>query len=303
MKALVIGYGSIGSRHARILAELGCRTSVVSRRIIDFPIAYSNIEEALSAERPYLVVIANETAEHHSTFEQLVSLNFAGIVLVEKPLFDEIRDVRNTPFSSVLVAYNLRFHPVIQRVRQLLGSEIILSVQAYVGHYLPEWRPAVDYRQSYSARVNMGGGALRDISHELDYLLWMLNGWKGVAAIGGHFSQLEIDSDDIFSLMLDTQACQVVSLQMNYLDRVGRRFVLINTAQHTIFFDLVKGEVTVDGETECFAVERDLTYREMHKAILSGDSGDTCTLSEGLEVMRLIAATELASDTRKWVSR
>lgn len=303
MNTLVIGYGSIGARHARILSALGCRTSVVSRRNVDFPISYNDLAAALATESPECVVIANETSLHQNTLSELARLDYQGTVLVEKPLFHQYSEMPANSFKQVFVAYNLRFHPVIQRIRALLKGEQILSAQVYVGQYLPDWRPDTDYRTGYSANAEQGGGVLRDLSHELDYLCWMLGGWRRVSAIGGHFSPLEISSDDIFMLLMVTPLCPAVSVQLNYLDRVGRRTMIINTASHTIEADLGKGTVKVDGGSASFTVERDLTYREMHEAILSGKTDAPCSLNEGLEVMRLIAAAEMAAGKQEWVNR
>lgn len=303
MNALVIGYGSIGARHARLLTELGCRTAVISGREVDFPIVYSDLVAALAMECPEYVVIANFTSLHYDTLSLLGQLGYTGTVLVEKPLFSQFHEFSSPPFRNIFVAYNLRFHPVIQRLKTLLEGEQILSVQAYVGQYLPDWRPSTDYRTSYSASAEQGGGALRDISHELDYLTWMLGGWDQVVALGGHYSPLEISSDDIFSLMLVTPSCPIVSLQMNCLDRVGRRFLIINTAKHTIEADIVKGEILVDRDSESLTAERDYTYRAMHEALLSGNGNTACSLAEGLETLRLIEAAELAAKRREWVKR
>lgn len=303
MKALVIGYGSIGARHARILSELGCHVAVVSRREVDFPLICHDVAEALAAERPDYVVIANETKQHHDTLLSLAELGYTGTVLVEKPLFGNWMELPSLPFRKVFVAYNLRFHPLIQRLKTELEGERILSVQAYVGQYLPDWRPTSDYRLSYSASAEQGGGVLRDLSHELDYLTWMLGNWERVSALGGHLSSLEITSDDIFALMLVTPLCPIVTLQLNYLDRMGRRFILINTARHTIEVDLIKGTITVDRDSESFGTGRDDTYRAMHEAILSGSADALCSLDEGLETLRLIEAVERAAKHGKWVGR
>lgn len=301
--ALIVGYGSIGSRHARLLTELGCRTVVVSKRDVDFPARYSDLEHALATEQPDYVVVANATNQHHATLLTLAQLGYTGTVLVEKPLFSDFEVLGKLPFKQIFVAYNLRFHPIIQRLKNLLEGEEILSVQAYVGQYLPDWRPATDYRESYSANASQGGGALRDLSHELDYLLWMLGGWQKVSALGGHLSPLEISSDDVFALMLTTPACPIAMLQLNYLDKLARRTVLINTANHTIEADLIKGVVTLDRQTETFTVGRDDTYRAMHEAVISGKSDSLCSLTEGSEVMRLIAAAEQSAITEEWVKR
>lgn len=303
MNVIVIGYGSIGARHARLLTELGCHTAVVSGREVGFPLVYSDLADALATERPEYVIIANATNLHHGALSMLAQCGYAGAVLVEKPLFNRCLAPSPFPFRQIFVGYNLRFHPIIQRLKTLLEGERILSVLAYVGQYLPDWRPASDYRTSYSASAEQGGGVLRDLSHELDYLTWILGGWKRVTALGGHFSPLEITSDDVFSLMLVTPACPVVTLQLNYLDRAARRFVLINTAKHTLEADLISGTITIDRDCEPIATGRDDTYRAMHEVILSGHTGALCSLDEGLEILRLIEAAELASKRGEWVER
>jgi predicted dehydrogenase len=302
LNSLVIGYGSIGMRHARLLTELGQHTAVVSSRDVEFPLRFDTLQAALTAHKPDYVVVANATNLHYDTLTTLRREGYGGLVLVEKPLFDHYQDFE-TNADETLVAYNLRFHPVIQRLAQLLRSERILSVHAYAGQYLPDWRPAADYRESYSARVARGGGVLRDLSHELDYLGWMLGGWSRVSALGGRFSSLQITSDDIFTLLWSAPACPIVALQLNYLDRVGRRFIVVNTDQHTIEADLVAGTVQVDGERECFKTERDDSYRAMHQAALMGDRTTLCSLAEGLSTMKLIKAAEQAALRGEWVSR
>ncbi|MDA8094291.1 MAG: Gfo/Idh/MocA family oxidoreductase [Betaproteobacteria bacterium] len=303
MKSLVVGYGSIGTRHARLLTDLGCRTAVVSKREVNFPIRYASLRDAIQSESPEYVVLSNETSGHYETLTELAATGFTGTVLVEKPLFGHFQEFPPYPFQNVFVAYNLRFHPIIQRLRNALEGQTILSVQGYVGQYLPEWRPSTDYRTCYSARAELGGGVLRDLSHELDYLLWILGGWRHVAAVGGHYSPLEINSDDVYSLMLVTPACPVVSLQINYLDRKGRRLLIINTVEHTYTADLVAGTLEVDKTPEVFSVDRDHTYRKMHEALISDDTSVVCSLQEGLETLRLIDAAEESAKRREWVNR
>ncbi len=303
VNALVIGYGSIGARHARLLTEFGCHTAVVSARQLEFPFVYSSLEDALATEQPEYVVVANSTNKHHSTLSELARLGYAETLLVEKPVFANPMPVPPHTFRNVFVAYNLRFHRVIQRLRRLLDGESILSVQAYVGQYLPDWRPAIDYRASYSASAEQGGGALRDLSHELDYLTWMFGGWERVTALGGHYSPLEITSDDVFVLIFVTSSCPVVTLQVNYLDRLTRRFVLVNTARHTFEADLINGTIMIDRDRESLTTERDYTYRAMHRSVLSGETDTLCSLAEGLDTMRLIEAAEHAAQRGEWVVR
>ena len=303
MHVLIIGYGSIGSQHARIAASQGCTVAVLSRHQIDSPKTYRDLGQALNDRTPDYVVIANATNNHYDALCQLALLGYTGIVLIEKPIFGRLEDIPAFPFRAVLVAYNLRFHPIIQRIASLLEGERILSVQAYVGQYLPEWRPSVDYRKSYSASAERGGGALRDLSHELDYLTWMLGGWDKVSALGGHFSQLEIDSDDVYALLLATPKCPVVSIQLNYLDRINRRFFLVNTDHFSIQADLISGTITINDQVEVHVTVREQTYLEMHRAIQQGRTNALCSLGEGLDVLELIDAAEKSVVQHTWIDK
>ena len=302
-KCLIIGYGSIGMRHAFILSKLGYSVHVVSKRDIkDFP-CYKSIKQAFKNKIFDYIIISNETFNHYNTLIQLNEFGYSGKFLIEKPAFSDFCSLPQLEFENVFVAYNLRFHPVIQKIHNFLKGQKIYSMQIYVGQYLPCWRPRTDYTKSYSASKAKGGGVLRDMSHELDYINWLCGGWKRAAAIGGKFSDLQIDSDDIFILLLEMKNCPAACVQMNYLDRNTRREIIINVKDHSIKADLIHNTLEIDEAMERFEVERNLTYTVQHNAIIKGDYNSTCTLEQGMDVLNLIHAAETASKKQEWVSR
>jgi predicted dehydrogenase len=303
LKALVIGYGSIGMRHARILSSLDCEVAVFSSRSVDFPLVFNNLEAALTKHNPSYVVVANATAEHQFTLQQLADLGYAGYVLVEKPIFAIACEMPKHNFAGIWVGYNLRFHPVVEYLKKWLNEEPAISAHAYVGQYLPEWRPGTDYRKSYSADIALGGGVLRDLSHELDYLGMLLGTWNRVAAIGGHFSPLEINSDDHFAILMQSKRCQAIALQVSYLDRVPQRNITINTKDRTIVADFSKGIINDNGNILNFLSDRDSTYLNMHQAILKGSFEELCTVDHAQDVMKLISACEKASTNKTWITK
>lgn len=303
MRSLVVGYGSIGSRHARILEELGCSVAVVSKRKPSVSRLFPNIVEAVREFCPEYVVVADDTAQHAETITLLRESGFQGKLLIEKPLFHKEVDLDFGDTSQSFVAYNLRFHPLIRRLRTFLTEEKILSVHAYVGQYLPLWRPGRDYREIYSADREAGGGVLRDLSHELDLINGLFKGWRRMTALGGHLSRLEIASDDTYGIMIETRECPVVTLQMNYLDRLGRRRIIVNGEERTFELDFVAGRLMVNSDCEEFSLERDYTYREMHLALIEGRGDELCSFADGVEVVRMIAAAEQAVEEKRWVTR
>ena len=298
-RALVIGYGSIGRRHARVLSELGCEVSVVSRRPLDDVSRFADIAEAVKKMRPDYAVVANETSAHVAAVGALADAGFRGKLLIEKPLGGAIRP---HGFSLCAVAYNLRFHPALSQLASALQGKRIAAMQVYCGQYLPDWRPDTDYRQSYSADPARGGGVLRDLSHELDYVLWLGGACRSIAAIGGRFGALEIASDDCWALLLELDRCRCATLQVNYLDRPGRRQIVVNTADHTYVVDFGQAALIRDGEAQKFTIDRDDTYRAQHRAMLAGDTSHLCSLDEGTRVMELIAAAERAAHEHAWVA-
>ena len=304
MKTLLIGYGSIGQRHARLLTELGCQVAVVSRRSIDFAPHHSDLTQALTDIQPDYVVVANRTSEHHQAIESLVKHGFQGHVLVEKPLFDRLSALPRNSFSLATVAYNLRCHPLLIKLKSLLdNSAQLVTANIHVGSYLPDWRPNADYRQSYSAKRDQGGGVLRDLSHELDYALWLFGPWRRLTASGGRLGPLEIDSDDAYTLLMETQRCPLVSIHLNYLDRVPRREILVNTDQHTVRVDLINNTIAIDGVRESVTVARDDTYRAEHQAMMSGNAEGLCTLEEAMETLVTIEAAERVAASHVWIAR
>ncbi|MGH6946941.1 MAG: Gfo/Idh/MocA family protein [Kiloniellales bacterium] len=298
--ALVVGFGSIGARHARLLREAGETVAVVSRRAVDWEPRFADLPGALAEAAPGTVVIANDTASHGATLSALAEAGFRGRVLVEKPLLAEPAALPRHRFERLAVGYQLRFHPGVQRLRQALAGERIVSACLYVGQHLAGWRPGRDYRTTESAARERGGGALRDLSHELDLAAWLFGSWRRVAAIGGKLSALEIDSDDAWAVLIECESCPAVTLQMNYLNRPGRRFMVVETRDRSFELDLIAGTLLTDGREERFAVERDGPLRALHAALLGGKGEPACTAEEGLAVVALIAAIERSAAEGSW---
>nr|WP_218626019.1 Gfo/Idh/MocA family oxidoreductase [Bradyrhizobium sp. dw_78] len=295
---VVIGLGSIGQRHARVLQELGCRVATVSRRGVgDYP----TIASAIAASRPEYAVIATETACHADSLRELADAGFRGSVLVEKPIFAHAGPVADYPFASLSIGYNLRFHPVMTALAERVRGRRAITVSAYVGQDIRDWRPGRDHRTTASSTEEAGGGVLRDLSHELDYLIWLFGPWRRVAALGGASGARQIAVDDHVSLLLEMSHSQAVQVHMDYLDRPGIRTIRVNLEDETIEADIAGGRLTINGEPRDYPSERDRSYKEMHLAAIKGLE-PTCSLLEGLAVVDLIDASERALRAQAWIS-
>ena len=302
VKVAVVGAGSIGQRHQRLLQELGHEVVVVSKS--SKSAKYKSLTDALAQENFEYVVLASPTSQHFADLRVLIEKNFVGSVLVEKPIFDRSEKLKPNRFKFLAVGYNLRFHPAIiwlQETLPQLGA--VSSVNFYVGQYLPTWRPDSDYRTSSSAKTDSGGGVLRDLSHELDLVQYIFGDWKKITAIGGKFSDLEIETDDTFSILLQTDRCSAVSVQMNYSDRLRQRLITVNGNNGTIQIDLVSNSATFNNSQKSFDVHPDSTYISQHNAVIHNQDLSICSLAEALKVVATIEAVEKSAKKSKWITK
>lgn len=300
-RSLVIGYGSIGRRHHRLLRELGAAPGLVSRRPQDLPDCFDEIGAALTVLRPGLVVVASETGRHAADLAALAAAGYDGPLLVEKPLLARSDERLPAGLGAVTVGYHLRCHPLVEALRAALAGRRPIAARLWVGQHLADWRPERGLTGSYSAHGAQGGGALRDLSHELDLLLWLCGPWERVAAAGGNGGALGIAADDHWQLLLTLRSGAVASLSLDMLSRPPRRGLVLETAEGTLALDLLAGRLTIDGEERGQAVERDACYREQLRRLLAGETAALCDAAAGLAVVALIDAAERAAAEGRWI--
>ncbi|QQR59922.1 MAG: Gfo/Idh/MocA family oxidoreductase [Candidatus Melainabacteria bacterium] len=294
MKCLVIGYGSIGARHAEILKAMGHQVQVYSERNVSFPSVVQTVEEGLS-DAEY-VVIATETHRHLEGLRMLQFSGYKGIVLVEKPLFSTLEDSDVKFDFKLYVGYNLRFHPAVMKLKSLIAVEQVLSVHCYVGQHLASWRQDRETNSVYSSWKDRGGGVLLDLSHEIDLLQYLFGKTMSVKAMGGRVSDLTVDSADVFGVLLKSEKCSVTTLQLNYLDNLSQRQLIVNTKNNTYLLDLVKNSLISRETVEQFDTTRNTTYIEQHRRILHGVGEDVCTYHEGINVLRTVEEVEKSAN-------
>jgi predicted dehydrogenase len=214
-RILIVGLGSIGKRHLKIARDFLPTADIrILRHKPNNEIpehsngCFFNIEDAI-AFSPTMAVIASPAPFHIVTAQKLAE---AGVHLfIEKPLSTsqdgvvQLIKACQKQRTVILTGYNLRFLPSLQRFRNFLNQGVIgkvLSVRCQIGQYLPSWRPESDYRFSVTANQKLGGGALLELSHEIDYIRWIFGEVEWVASILSRQSNLEIDVEDVAHLIL-----------------------------------------------------------------------------------------------------
>lgn len=290
---LVIGYGSIGKRHSAILSAMEEITNLAVLSSQD-DISYKTLSslEDIAQLNPDYIVIASPTNQHHTQLKFLEENLKGRKILVEKPLFDFMSDlevIRN----EVYVGYNLRFHPMMSKIKKLCKNRRLWNIQVFCGSYLPDWRLERNYQETSSANKKLGGGVLLDLSHELDYIQWVAGKIELKYVVNKKVSDLEIDSDDLLILYGRTENGADVQISLNYFTRKPTRNIIIDGDGLSVQGDFITNTLSVVQGDEVSdlslpGLERNDTYRLQHEAVLKGDETKICNYKQGLETMRLI---------------
>lgn len=322
-RILIVGFGSIGKRHFEIARQLlpdvkfGTLRSGTGKVEANEGISFSSfdLQEALNF-KPDIVVLANP-ASHHIK----LAIEFAkhGIHLfIEKPisdsslLYQEFSEIIEKSKVNVAVGYNLKFSPSLQFLKKQLETRTIgkvLSVECSVGQYLPDWRPEQDYRETVSAKKDLGGGVLLELSHELNYLAWLFGSVDSVVCISGKSSDLEINVEDSANLLMQIKQNSVISLviqlRMDFIRRDPHRFCTILGEKGTLIWDYISGFVKLydpDKKTwiEMFSQvpNRDETYiaewKDFLFAIETGSEPLT-SYKEGFQTLKVVEAARASN--------
>lgn len=284
-KVAVIGLGNIATRHRHNLKLLFPKVELLamsaSGRIPEESISdcdgiATNIEELIKAQVE-LVIVASPApfhAQHSIPFIE------AGIpTLIEKPLTTTVEDAKainqaielyKTPVS---IGYCLRYLPSAQKLKLLLEQETIgdiYNAHIEIGQYLPDWRPSKNYQDSVSAQKKLGGGALLELSHELDYAQWLLGPLKVKHSILRSSEELALDVEDMVDIFALTELGAVTTIHLDFLQRKAHRQCSFVGSKGRIDWDLILNQLTLITATEETVIYSDPKWdkNQMYLAML-----------------------------------
>lgn len=195
-------------------------------------------------ENPDVGLIANVSSSHVPI---AIKLAKAGTDLfIEKPLSNSLNGtkelveiVRKNKLITQM-GCQFRFHKCIKKIKQLITNNRlgkVLSVKVECGSFLPDWHPYEDYRKSYAARNDLGGGVVLTNIHEIDYLYWYFGQAQEVFSVTGKHSDLEISADDLSVGILKFKNNIIAELHLDYFQKPEFRSCKIIGTKGTVYWD------------------------------------------------------------------
>lgn len=293
-KALIFGYGSAGRRHLNVLKKHFPKIEITiftnkQNKSINSISNYTKIKEL----NPDFFIVANET-ENHLKILTYLEANFRNKnILIEKPLFHKINKI-NKLKNYVYINYNLRFHPLILKIKSLIKNKKILLAQIICNSYLPNWRPGQNYKNSYSAKA-IGGGVLLDLSHELDYIKFLFGNYLPIQAVNKKISNLDISSDDLLILTGKFNKNSYFNLILTYFGRIPKREIIIETSDISIKCCLLTNELIVvrPKSKKIIKLKKNFSTNDMfhkvHKSILENKNKKiVCNFEDGYSLLKTL---------------
>lgn len=323
MKFLIIGCGSIGSRHAKNLKKLGIQNIVLCDinierakslgREINSKIFYCSYKDAVK-ENPDITaaIIATPTIFHMDSSMYLAKHNIH--LFIEKPLSNSIK--KTNEFSSivkrskiiVMMGHSYFFEKGFKKLKLLLSKKIIgdLYFVNYIqGQYLPDWHPWADYKKEYTARKDLGGGALLTLTSHTFYVLEWLFG--KIISVNGVIIQnsksLDVDVDDSVCLLLKTDTGLIIQSQNNFIVRVHNHKLIIEGSKGRLEYDFVSQKIILiknKSKNKIFQVGADNNSRFVDEMKYFINSIRTNSIDENLNLQSGLKFMKLASKLSKF---
>ncbi len=268
MNILIVGLGSIAKKHINALMALKVEVKLYAFRSnlnsaneegVENVYSLDNFDKTLD-----FAIISNPTYLHYEFIEKLAN---KGIPLfIEKPAVHTLENIES--LISVIrkrdlityVACNLRFHPCITFLKNILDYESVRinEVNVYCGSYLPDWRPGQDFRKSYSANPEMGGGVHLDLFHELDYTYWLFGEPNSLRSIKRNVSSLSIKAIDYVNYILEYDN-YTLNIILNYYRRDPKRIIEIVIDDKTLIIDLINNSISNSKGDLIFKADKNFT--------------------------------------------
>ncbi len=319
MNITVLGNGSIGRRHLKGLTAMSSELQLgeirgfdvnperreIVRKEIPEAICCNSLEEAV--QETDVVFNCTPTSLHIPIYDEIKGLGDFHLFF-EKPLSHTIEGCEKMLFEQkrknkqVAVGYMLHHHPVLLKAKNMIESGTlgkILTVRAEAGFYLPKWHPWEDYRDFYMSWKTGGGGALLDISHEINYLQWFFGDIDEVQGMVGTISDLEISSDDVALAILHFKNGIVGQIQLDLLQFTESRYCKVIGTEGVMIADIVDNTIkynTRDNEEwklEEIELNFDEIYHTQYRNIISsfrGNGGYTVSGDESYKTMEIVEA-------------
>ena len=136
---------------------------------------------------------------------------------------------------------------------------------------MPDWRSSKDYQNSVSAKKSLGGGALLELSHEIDYIQWLLGLMEVQYAQLRSSSELNLEVEELVDVILSSNSGTVCNIHLDLLQKMASRTCSFIGEKGRLDWDLLSSTIVLHtGEgSEVLFSEPDWDSNQMYLSLLT----------------------------------
>lgn len=326
MKFCVIGTGSIGKRHIKNLIGLGYKNIIAvsefskknSLLISDLEIkVYHSFETAIKTEKITHVFIANPSSMHEQFLE--TSLNYNFHVYLEKPVCLDSSDLLDTykkfeqSKGSVFVGNQFRYNHILIKIKEMIENNSIgeiIRVNAHLGEHVADYHPNEDFRNSYAAKKDLGGGILLTQVHQINYINWLFGNITSLSAFEVPTKILNLEVEENISYTAVTNRNILISANLNFLERPKRVSLEIIGTQNSIYWDYFENTLKIIDNEKCIDIfkseqTRDQMFQDCLKNYINSSNKKELpktSFEDGIYDLKVIRAIRNSIQNKKMIN-
>jgi len=275
---LVVGCGSIGTRHARLLGErddvevwlcdVRADNLEGAQQVVPQAKAFDDFDVALQ-EGPDAVFVCTPDGFHKPM--AIAALEAGCDVFCEKPLAENLANAQaifeatEAAAGMLQVGYVLRYHPAICKIGDLVASgELgnLIGGRALVGSYYTLMCATTPFL------LESRDALILSYSHQIDYLRLFFGDVVRVSAESARLGDLEMmPQPNVFSILLTYASGAIAQLHLDFVQYPERHTLEIIGDRKTVAYDAITSQfytferASNSYEVEVIDVPRDDVYR------------------------------------------
>ena len=318
-KIAFIGFGSIATKHISIIEDFypDIEICIVTKRNLNKKYkTYKNIS-SLKKKNIDAVFITSPANEHYKALKILYTedLNF----FIEKPIFHKNYDMskiekylKNNNHLICQIGYVFRHDDIFHKFKYLLSQNYlgkIENIKIYCGSDLSKWRSQKNLKHSISLNKLKGGGVLLELSHEIDYCLWLFGKIKFIKADLINSGKFLSKVEDMANILMINDKKQEINMHLNFCQDKSERFCMVTGKKGVIKIDLINRFIKVNTEklskkiifksqlNEIYKKQIDIFFNSIYLKKKS-----SVPVSEGLKVLDIIEKAKISHKSNKIIT-
>lgn len=317
-KVLIIGFGSIGRKHAKIINknwsdfEISVLSSGLKNPFLikknEFYFIKNKFECILDSLKwkPDYVIISNPCTLHVE--QALIFARHKIPMLIEKPLGDGSENIESlrellelSKKIPIILGYVFRHDVCLNYVKDYLQSkktDELIEVESYCGSWLPDWRENIDYKNSVSARKDLGGGVLLELSHDIDLVNYLVGPISIAYSSQFNSNLLDIDVEDNAFIYSYSNSCKSIIIRLNFCSKPEDRYIKFQFSNEQLVWEIINQKVLINKKNKRREILFKSPYTHDHKYELQlrsffnfavNKSRNLSDLENGIKILDLIS--------------